>query len=101
MRNYLTCIAEIKNSIMNPFSLSNPGFRRGRNLQSNSSGAKSQMRTRRTRNWIHKAVRLKESFGALRTKKKLQCSLLNVDGLTETSFADVKDVLSRKLRTAA
>ena len=82
---------------MNPFSLSNPGFRRGRNSQSNSSSAKSQMRTRSTRNWIHKAVRLKESFGALRTKKKLQCSLLNVDGLTETSFADVKDVLSRKL----
>ena len=82
---------------MNPFQLG-PGFRRGRNSGSNPHVpiGKANLRKRITRSRIHRSARLKDSYGAIKTKEKLQFSLLNVDGLNETSFADVKDVLSRK-----
>ena len=89
---------------MNPKTLtsghssSRTGFRRGRNSRSNNCASKQSCHTRkrRTRDWVHKSVRLKESFGGIRAKKKLQCSLLNVNGLTASTLADVKEVLSRK-----
>ena len=90
--------------IMNPKTLYSgqsyhkTGFRRGRNSRSNTSASKQSCHTRkrRTRDWVHKSVRLKESFGGIRAKKKLQCSLLNVNGLTAATLADVREVLSRK-----
>ena len=75
-----------------------PGFRRGRNLGSNISRSQKKCRVnqRRTKDWVHRSVRLKDSYGALSSKKKLKCALLNVDGYTEDTFEDVKNVLSRK-----
>ena len=82
---------------MNPFSLNKTGFRRGRNSKYRSySNKRIRLIERNARTLVHKSVRLKESFGAIGTKKKLSCALLNVDGLTDASLTDVKDVLFRK-----
>ena len=51
---------------------------------------------RSTKQFVHRAARRKESYGAVEPKRKLSCSLLNVNGLTEESLADVSDVLARK-----
>ena len=89
---------------MNPFSHGSqkppfiPRFRKGRNSASNpyTSYEKSRIRRRSTRNRVHKSVKLKESFGSILRKNKLKCCFLNVDGLTDSSFADVKNVLDTK-----
>ena len=86
--------------VMNPKTLAScksthqPGFRMGRNSRKHASVSKQCRRS--SKNLIHKSVKLKDSFGGIRTKKRLQCSLLNVNGLTAAALADVKDVLSRK-----
>ena len=89
---------------MNPFLLGNSGsfksgFRKGRNSVSGNKNASKEsirVRNRSMKNWIHKSARRKESFGAVSRKGNLLCALLNVDGLTDSSFADVKEVLSSK-----
>ena len=63
----------------------------------NVTKEKIRLRNRRMGNWKHKSVRMKESFGAVTRKDRLVCSLLNVDGLNESSFADVKEVLSSQM----
>ena len=75
-----------------------PSFRKGRNSVSGNNVSKEKIRIRKRSmgNWKHKSVRMKESFGAVTMKEKLVCSLLNVDGLNESSLADVKEVLSTK-----
>ena len=40
-----------------------------------------------------KRARLKESVGTVQTKKVLRCSLLNVDGLGESSLANIEEVV--------
>ena len=80
---------------MNPFSLQKQRFRKGR-PKGNGSFEKNRVGKRSSRNLVHKSVRLKESYGAIGSKKKLTCSLLNVDGLSDASLADVRDVLARK-----
>ena len=80
---------------MNPFSLQKQRFRKGR-PKGNGSFEKNRVGRRSSRNLVHKSVRLKESYGAIGSKKKLTCSLLNVDGLSDASLADVRDVLARK-----
>ena len=83
--------------IMNPFSLKRTGFRKGNNARTHSVfNGKSRINSRSSRSFVHKSVRLKESYGAVGKMNKLSCSLLNVNGLTEDSLADVKDVLMRK-----
>ena len=90
---------------MNPFQHGKPGshclpkFRKGRNSVSgnkNLSKEKLRIRNRRMRNWMHNSARLKESVGTASRKNKLLFSLLNVDGLTDSTLTDVKDVLSRE-----
>ena len=92
---------------MNPFSKKvnrlycppqQPGFRRGRNSVSNRKASYEKLRiaARSTRNFVQKSAKLKSSFGAISKQKSLKCCLLNVDGLSESSFADVKNVLSSK-----
>ena len=93
---------------MNPFSKRlnrsgsshyQPGFRQGRNSGSNkksSSFEKRRIASRSTKNFIQKSAKLKSSFGAILKQSKLKTCLLNVDGLNESSFADVKNVLSNK-----
>ena len=91
---------------MNPFqhgkpgSLSFPGFRRGRNsVSGNNNLPKEQIRIRNRsmRDWIHKSARRKDSYGTVTKRNNLLFSLLNVDGLTDSTFNDVKDVLTRKM----
>ena len=72
-----------------------PAFRRGRNSTTNFKRT-SQTRKRSTRDWVHKSVKLKDSYGAINSKKRLKCAMLNVDGLSEGTLADVKSVLSRR-----
>ena len=89
---------------MNPFIVGNPsssksGFRKGRNTVSGNlkvTRESLRIRNRSMKNWVHKSARRKDSFGAVSRKENLVCALLNVDGLTESSFADVKEVLSSK-----
>ena len=84
-------------NLMNPFSLRKTDFRKGHNASSHSvKDTKSRINKRSSNDLIHKSARIKDSYGAIGTKKKLSCSLLNVNGLTEASLTDVKDVLSRK-----
>ena len=73
-------------------------FRKGRNSRSGRT-VPSQIyrdRKRNTRSRIAKRVKLRDSSGFIQHKKSLKCSLLNVNGLSEASMANVKDVLSRK-----
>ena len=89
---------------MNPFLLGNQtstksGFRKGRNTVSGNryvSKESIRIRNRRMKDWVHKSARRKDSFGAVSRKENLVCALLNVDGMTDSSFADVKEVLSSK-----
>ena len=100
----LMYIAELFLHRMNPFSNGVhkppliPRFRKGRNSVANpyTSYNKSRIRKRSTRNRVHKSIKLKESFGYISKKNKLKCCFLNVDGLTDSSFADVKNVLATK-----
>ena len=87
---------------MNPFSkgISAPpkrGFRRGRNSVSNHnvSFEKARQRKRQTRS-LHKSSLLKESCGSIQKKTKLKCCLLNVNGLSDSTLADVKNVFASK-----
>ena len=43
-----------------------------------------------------KHVKLRESTGIVQTKRKLRCSLLNVDGLSEASLANVETTIASK-----
>lgn len=85
---------------MNPFSLHRgfSRFRSGRNLTNNVSLSKMkrQIHRRNTRNWVHKSVGRKDSYGFVQPKSRLKLGMLNVDGCTRDTFADVKDVLLRK-----
>ena len=88
---------------MNPKSTGqarlSPGFRNGRNSSSNISFSKKrcQEKRRSTTNWVHNSVKLKETYGAITSKKRLKCAMLNVDGYSEDVLADVRSVLSRKM----
>ena len=57
---------------------------------------KNRLKARHTRSLVHRSAKLKEAYGTVRKKNKLRCCLLIVDGLTDSSFADVKHVLSSK-----
>ena len=82
---------------MNPFSTINKGFRRGRNSVTNpGSNRINRLKARHTRSLQHKAAKLKDSYGCIGKKSKLKCCMLNVDGLSESSFNDVKAVLASK-----
>ena len=43
-----------------------------------------------------KITQLKDSVGVIGKKQSLLCSLLNVDGLSHSSYEDVKQVLDKK-----
>ena len=60
------------------------------------SHEKNRLKARHTRSLVHRSAKLKEAYGTVRKKNKLRCCLLIVDGLTDSSFADVKHVLSSK-----
>ena len=87
---------------MNPFSkgVSVPprrGFRRGRNSASNNNISYERIRQRRRNTrCLHKSSLLKESYGLIQRKTKLKCCMLNVNGLTDSTLADVKNVLASK-----
>ena len=87
---------------MNPFSKGvsaqpKRGFRKGRNSVSNRniSHEKARQRRRHTRS-LHKSSLLKESCGSIQKKTKLKCCMLNVNGLNDSTLADVKNVLATK-----
>ena len=56
----------------------------------------NRLKARHTRRLVHRSAKLRASYGIIGKKNKLKCCLLNVDGLNESSFADVKQVLSSK-----
>ena len=89
---------------MNPFHQGNgtqPGgihYRKGRNSRSGRAVPRHIYRDRKrnTRSRVAKHVKLRDSSGFIQHKKSLKCSLLNVNGLSEASLDNVKDILSRK-----
>ena len=51
---------------------------------------------RRVQNYKNKGAKLKDSVGTVQTKNVLRCSLLNVDGLGESSLANIEQVVESK-----
>ena len=78
---------------MNPFSSSKLYGGHGK---SKSSFERVRESRRRNRQQIHKSAKLRQHVGILDFKKNLCLGLLNVDGLGEAAFEDVKNtVLAR------
>ena len=85
---------------MNPFSYHHgfSRFRSGRNCASNLtfSKMKRQMNHRRTNNLVRRSVGRKDSYGFVQPKSRLKLGMLNVDGCSQDTLADVRDVLLHK-----
>ena len=57
---------------------------------------KRQMNHRRTNNLVRRSVGRKDSYGFVQPKSRLKLGMLNVDGCSQDTLADVRDVLLRK-----
>ena len=55
-----------------------------------------EFRRKREVTSTHRKLRLKDTVGVIGKKQSLLCSLLNVDGLSHSSYEDVKHVLATK-----